>query len=210
MTIKTADFHPDPFYEVGSSTAKGSACHRDSGRAGCFGAERSSCDSPISLINATFTWIEKNIKDRIDFIIWTGDSARHDNDEHIIRTKDQVIGQNKFLVQKFFEVFGKPDKIDDPDPNNDFTIPIIPTIGNNDILPHNVFLPGPNKWTTTFYDIWRQFIPEFQRHQFEHGGWYYVEVIPNKLAVFSLNTMCVTSICTFTSFVENHNNNNKL
>ena len=160
----------------------------------------SNCDTPIFLINATFKWIEENIKDEIDFIIWTGDSARHDNDEHIIRTEDQLIGQNRFLVQKFHEVFGKPDSIDDPDPNNDFMIPIIPTIGNNDILPHNIFLPGPNKWTMTFHDIWRQFIPEFQRDQFEHGGWYYVEVIANKLAVFSLNTMFVIFMRTFTTF----------
>ena len=32
-------------------------------------------------------------------------------------------------------------------------------------------------------------IPEEQRHSFARGGWYYVEVMPNRLAVFSLNTM---------------------
>jgi endopolyphosphatase len=135
-------------------------------------------------------WIGKELRDKIDFVIWTGDSARHDNDENIPRNEDQVVGLNKFMVEKLFETFGKRDGgDDDDDPNNDYIIPIVPNLGNNDILPHNIFRRGPNKWTRTYAKIWRQFIPEEQKHQFEQGGWFYVEVIPNKLAVFSLNTL---------------------
>ncbi len=140
-------------------------------------------------MNETFRWIEHNLKDEIDFVVWTGDSARHDNDESIPRTEHQILDQNGFLVSKFLEVFGKPENYNDSDPTNDFIIPIIPTVGNNDIMPHNIFESGPNWWTKRYLHLWRQFIPEEQRHQFEHGGWFYVEVIPNKLAVFSLNTM---------------------
>lgn len=50
-------------------------------------------------------------------------------------------------------------------------------------------MPGPNDILRTYTDIWKSFIPEEQRHSFEFGGWFYVEVIPNKLAVFSLNTL---------------------
>ena len=100
-----------------------------------------------------------------------------------------MIGLNKLLVSKFVEVFGKDDNLDDPDPTNDFTIPIIPTFGNNDILPHNIFKPGPNKWTKLYTSVWNKFIPEEQRHSFERGGWFFVEVIRNRLAVFSLNTL---------------------
>jgi endopolyphosphatase len=125
----------------------------------------------------------------VDFIVWTGDSARHDNDERFPRSEAQVMGLNKLLVSKFVEVFGKDDNINDPDPTNDFTIPIIPTFGNNDILPHNIFEPGPNKWTKLYASVWNKFIPEEQRHSFERGGWFFVEVIRNKLAVFSLNTL---------------------
>lgn len=92
-------------------------------------------------------------------------------------------------MDKFVEVFGKQDKINDTDPTNDFIIPIVPTWGNNDILPHNIFTTGPNTWTRTYLDIWRNFIPEEQRHGFATGGWFFVEVIPNKLAVLSLNTL---------------------
>lgn len=191
MTHQTCsiDLHPDPDYKVYSSTEQEDACHRGKGPAGVLGAETSDCDSPFSLINATFKWIDENIKDSIDFVIWTGDSARHDNDELTPRTDKQVEDSNEMLVNKFVEVFGKEDNINDTDPTNDFIVPIVPTLGNNDILPHNIMDPGPNKWTRAFLRIWRKFIPEEQRHGFERGGWFFVEVIPNELAVFNLNTL---------------------
>ncbi|KAF2657526.1 Endopolyphosphatase [Lophiostoma macrostomum CBS 122681] len=189
LTCALPDIHPDPFFKTYSSTEAEAACHRKRGPAGIYGAETSACDSPFSLVNETFKWIDEHLKDSIDFVIWTGDSARHDNDEKIPRTQRQVVEQNEFVVSKFKEVFGKGDNINDTDPTNDFTIPIVPTFGNNDILPHNIFLSGPNKWTYKFLDIWRNFIPEEQRHQFQQGGWFYQEVIPQKLAVLSLNTL---------------------
>ena len=117
-------------------------------------------------------------------MIWTGDSARHDNDEEHPRTEKQIHDLNRLCVSKFVEVFGK-----ESSPSQPLSIPIIPTWGNNDVLPHNIFHPGPNKWTRTFLDIWQPFIPESQRHGFAHGGWFHVEVIPNKLVVFSLNSL---------------------
>ena len=183
------DFHPDQFFKQYSSTQAGSACHRGDGPAGIFGAETTDCDSPIDLVNATFKWINGNLKDTVDFVIWTGDSARHDSDEEIPRTEQEVVQLNELLVRKFTEVFGKDDNINDTDPTNDFTIPVIPNFGNNDIMPHNIFTKGPNRWTRKYASIWEKFIPEEQRHSFVRGGWFSVEVIPNRLAVFSLNTL---------------------
>jgi endopolyphosphatase len=189
LLTDAADIHPDPYYKTYSSTAGDNACHRGAGPAGVYGAETSDCDTPLTLVNATFKWIKDNIREEIDFIVWTGDSARHDNDEKIPRSDRQVVEQNQLMVERFQDVFGKPENYDDPDPTNDFIIPIVPTFGNNDILPHNIFTDGPNRWTRKYLDVWRQFIPEEQRHQFQTGGWYYVEVIRNQLAVFSLNTL---------------------
>ncbi|KAL8781845.1 MAG: hypothetical protein Q9213_005820 [Squamulea squamosa] len=187
--LHITDFHLDRFYSQLSSTDHDDACHWGKGDAGIFGAEKTDCDSPLALINATFDWIRDNLKDSIDFILWTGDSARHDNDELIPRTDEQIIELNEMLVNKFVEVFGKADNINDTDPTNDFTIPVVPNFGNNDILPHNIFTQGPNRWTKAFAHVWRKFIPEEQRHSFERGGWFSVEVIPDKLAVLSLNTL---------------------
>ena len=96
---------------------------------------------------------------------------------------------NEYIVKKFVEVFEKKDKTNDTDPTNDMIIPIVPTWGNNDMLPHNILTPGPNKWTAKYLDLWRKFIPEEQRHGFLRGGWFSVEVIPSKLTIFSLNTL---------------------
>lgn len=176
------DIHPDEFYKVHSSTDEEAACHRGRGPAGTYGAETSDCDSPFALVNATFDWIAANLRDQIDFVVWTGDSARHDRDEGLPRSQDQVLGTNTWIADLFADLFADGD-------GSGMTIPVVPNFGNNDILPHNIMLPGPNKWLQHYTRIWRHFIPEEQRHSFEFGGWFYVEVIPNKLAVFSLNTL---------------------
>lgn len=187
--LHITDIHPDPFYRHGSNPYGDHPCHRGEGTAGYFGAEKTGCDTPFSLVNATFDWIKNNLKDELDFVIWTGDSARHDNDEKYPRTSKQVEHLNLYIVNKFVEVFGKSDNKDDPDPTNDFVVPIVPTYGNNDVLPHNIFEPGPNKWTRKYLTIWDKFVPQEQRHSFARGGWFFTEVIPNRLAVFSLNTL---------------------
>lgn len=183
----TTDIHPDPFYKLHSDPDE--ACHSGKGKAGYYGAEVTDCDAPFTLVDATFKWIQENLKDKVDFVVWTGDSARHDNDERHPRSDKQVIKLNQQIVEKFVEVFGKPDDVNDPDPSSDFVVPIVPTFGNNDILPHNIFEPGPNKWTRAFVDVWDKFVPQAQRHSFARGGWFFTEVIPDKLAVFSLNTL---------------------
>lgn len=174
-----SDFHPDEYYKP--STSENNDCHYGKGDAGLYGTELSGCDSSFSLVDATFDWIAEHLKDEIDFVIWTGDSARHDNDDDHPRTAAEILRTNQYLVDQMRNVFS--------DNKNRLSIPIIPNIGNNDFLPHNVLLPGPNRWLKYYGDMWRAFIPEEQRHAFESGGWYSVEVIPNELAVFSLNTM---------------------
>ncbi|KAE8346576.1 hypothetical protein BDV24DRAFT_123035 [Aspergillus arachidicola] len=180
--LHITDLHPDSHYKTGRSVDEDDACHWGKGPAGYFGAEGSECDSPFTLINETFRWIEKNLKGDIDFVIWTGDSARHDNDERIPRTEEEVSAMNEIIAGKFIDTF-KEGSSRTP------SIPIVPTLGNNDFMPHNIFNEGPNRWTKKFVDIWAKFIPEHQRHTFVEGGWFTSEVVPNKLAVISLNTM---------------------
>lgn len=180
------DFHPDRYYKAGSSPDDGS-CHHGKGKAGYFGQDGSDCDSPLVLVDETFRWIKDNIKDEIDFVIWTGDSARHDNDEKIPRDEDEILESNRYMSQKWVDLFGTHDS---PDRSaGRLSVPVVPTFGNNDILPHNIFRGGPNPWTKKFDEIWADFIPEDQRHSFVQGGWFTSEVIPGKLAVISLNTM---------------------
>ncbi|KAK6332917.1 Endopolyphosphatase [Orbilia brochopaga] len=187
--LHITDVHPDPLYLRNSSTALSQDCHTEHGHAGYWGAEKSECDSPIVLANATFEWIRNNLRDNIDFVIWTGDNIRHDNDPRFPRNESQIFQMNRMMVEMMYEVFKKPDDEFDKNPNDDLIIPVVPTLGNNDIMPHNIMLSGPSEITHTYLDIWRNFIPEHQRHMFQHGAYFWSEVIPNKLAVFSLNTI---------------------
>ncbi|KAL4791777.1 Metallo-dependent phosphatase-like protein [Aspergillus venezuelensis] len=179
--LHITDFHLDTNYKPGTSDEQ--VCHWGNGSAGELGAEGSDCDSPQALIDETFRWIERNLKGKIDFVLWTGDSARHDNDEKIPRSPDEIVELNEALAAKFIDLF------ENSDTARGLSIPIIPTIGNNDIMPHNIFKEAPNRWTRKFTEVWNKFIPEHQRHSFEEGGWFAADLIPNKLAAISLNTM---------------------
>ncbi|PGG96062.1 hypothetical protein AJ79_09750 [Helicocarpus griseus UAMH5409] len=182
--LHITDIHPDAYYKPNTNTDANRNCHRGSGEAGWFGTPGSDCDSPLTLVNATLDWIRDNLADSVDFVVWTGDSARHDNDEKIPRTEKEILDMNQLLANQLRDVFSKSDGN-----KKGIRVPIVPTIGNNDIMPHNIFKDGPNRWTKEFASIWKHFIPEEQRHSFVQGGWFYVEVIPDKLSVFSLNTM---------------------
>lgn len=43
---------------------------------GRYGAPNTICDSPLEMIDATFDWINRNLVDSVDFVVWTGDNAR--------------------------------------------------------------------------------------------------------------------------------------
>ncbi|KAG9325300.1 hypothetical protein KVV02_000048 [Mortierella alpina] len=198
--LHITDIHPDEHYITDGSIA--SSCHRnstddddddlkllrpgrtDGGVGGFFGAPYSICDSPFSLANATFDWIDKNLMGNIDFVVWTGDNARHDSDNMHPRTQKEIEDLNRIIANKFLETFA-PDK-DDPFQQR---IPIVPSIGNNDVYPHNIMEAGPNRILQHFSEIWADFIPESQYHTFQHGGYYTSEVVPGKITVVSLNTL---------------------
>ncbi|KAF9277831.1 Endopolyphosphatase [Mortierella alpina] len=198
--LHITDIHPDEHYITDGSIA--SSCHRnstdgddddlgllrpgrtDGGVGGFFGAPYSICDSPFSLANATFDWIDKNLMGNIDFVVWTGDNARHDSDNMHPRTQKEIEDLNRVIANKFLETFA-PDK-DDPFQQR---IPIVPSIGNNDVYPHNIMEAGPNRILQHFSEIWAEFIPESQYHTFQHGGYYTSEVVAGKITVVSLNTL---------------------
>ncbi|OBT41639.1 hypothetical protein VE00_07621 [Pseudogymnoascus sp. WSF 3629] len=171
--LHITDLHPDPYYKPHTSL---STCHRDPGPSLPYGTPLSDCDSPPTLVNATLSWINAHLPS-VDFVIWTGDSARHDRDEQIPRTAAEITDANTELADAFRSAFA------------DKGVPVVPTLGNNDILPHNILLGGPNKWLQTYGRVWHHFIPEAQRHGFQRGGWFTVDVIPGRLAVVSLNTL---------------------
>lgn len=76
----------------------------------------------------------------------------------------------------------------------------VPTVGNNDILPHNVMVAGPTNTIRYYLQLWSKFIPATQYHVFSRGAYFWKQVLPGSppygrvpgnggLAVMSLNTM---------------------
>ncbi|WPK26222.1 hypothetical protein PUMCH_003571 [Australozyma saopauloensis] len=170
--LHVTDFHPDPFYKPGSDISM--FCHGGKGDAGEYGDAILGCDSPMALVEKTIDWIEENLKDEIDFIVWTGDNMRHDNDRNYPRFETDIFAMNEKISDLMLEKFGD--------------LPI-PSLGNNDVYPHNLFAVGPTMQTREFYKLWRHFVPQSQLHVFNQGVYFFQEVIPNRLAVLSINTL---------------------
>ncbi|GAW05350.1 vacuolar endopolyphosphatase [Lentinula edodes] len=178
--LQITDLHPDPFYLPGTSTSK--ACHRkipkeEKKRAGYYGTPYSACDAPLTLTNYTLDFLAEHWTEEIDFVIWTGDNARHENDRKIPRTTNEIYELNGSIANRMNEIFTMKG------------IPVVPSLGNNDIYPHNILAPGPNSITNEFYKIWQAFIPFPYQQAFQRGAYFAVEVVPNALAVISLNTL---------------------
>ncbi|KAG0698681.1 Metallo-dependent phosphatase-like protein [Suillus ampliporus] len=198
--LHITDIHPDPFYEAG--TSRSSACHRadleDNRLAGYYGTPYSSCDSPLSLTNFTFDFLDEHWASEIDFVIWTGDNARHDNDYDIPRPLDEIYDLNRAVAKKMEHVFLSKG------------IPVVPSLGNNDIWPHvrtsdhgalstdliylsirihYLLQTGPNEIFEEFSSIWSPFIPSASLASFHQGGYFSTEIIPDAVAAISLNTL---------------------
>ncbi|SMN20987.1 similar to Saccharomyces cerevisiae YDR452W PPN1 Vacuolar endopolyphosphatase with a role in phosphate metabolism [Maudiozyma saulgeensis] len=196
--LHITDIHPDRFYEENASIDN--LCHPDneqskhqnnrgkdqlSSLAPRFGKAMSGCDAPVDLMEYTLKWINETLRDHIDFVIWTGDNIRHDNDRQIPRTESQIFEMNEIVSGKFRDIFENK-RTADP---RDFDIEIVPSLGNNDVFPHNMFSLGPTLQTREMFKIWDVFIPQEQRRWFDRGVTYLKEVIPGKLAVISINTL---------------------
>ncbi|CDW98310.1 hypothetical protein, partial [Sporisorium scitamineum] len=159
--LHVTDLHPDPHYKHGS--AVNAACHHKKPkkgkpdgklRAGWWGTALTDCDSPPRLVESSLKWAARNLVQHasaqpqdanttspsslsgelgLDFIIWTGDSARHDNDNKLPRSNKEIFDLNRWTLQQLETAFPG--------------VPLIPTVGNNDIFPHNILFPGPNAMT---------------------------------------------------------------
>ncbi|KAI9596602.1 Metallo-dependent phosphatase-like protein [Syncephalis fuscata] len=153
-----------------------------------LGMPLTKCDSPWSLINGTVDWLLKHVVGHrkghedhgkehlgVDFIICTGDNARHDSDTKIPRSLDHIMTANSKVATMLDERLSH--------------VPIVFTIGNNDVYPHNVMERGPNYILRGLLNIWKAFIPENQVHVFLEGGYFIKEVVPDQMTVISLNTI---------------------
>lgn len=177
-------------------------CRHFFGNAGKWGT-RLYCDAPKRLVDYSFDFLRKLVDTNPpDFVIWTGDNARHDSDPLMVRTKEEVLGLNWHVAQYVADVFG-------PSSSTKARIPVVPSIGNNDVSPHNFLAAGPNDgatcmrfrtFTIFFLNIlyslvlanltgnWMPWLPPSQQQNMFNGG-YFVNSVSPTLDVYSVNSM---------------------
>ena len=125
--------------------------------------------------------------DKLGFILWTGDSSRHDRDRLLPKKSKSSCKENKKvmkLVLKYLPVS---------------RVPVIPSIGNWDVYPTSQLDPvNNNKALLKLWELWKPLFPheESRSHEtaaiketFMKGGFFSREIIPNNLHVISLNTL---------------------
>ncbi|KAG0173310.1 Endopolyphosphatase [Apophysomyces sp. BC1034] len=173
--------HIDNDYTPGATIKSG--CHnlqktsKSKNVAGRLGTPGARCDAPVDLAQQTLDWIVREWRDKIDFVIWTGDNSRHDWDKKRRRKMKHVLDLNQQATDMMIDAFWPH-------------VPIIPTLGNNDVFPHNQ-IGGKDQSSELldFYEeLWRAWIPQDQRETFRSGGYFAVNVSPG-LRVLSLNSM---------------------
>ncbi|KAI8148343.1 Metallo-dependent phosphatase-like protein [Fennellomyces sp. T-0311] len=171
--VHLTDIHLDMAYVEGSDPKM--LCHDGNGNAGPLGAVGTKCDSSPALVEKTFAFIKENLKD-VDFVIYTGDSARHDRDDNLPRSEDNVIAEQKTVVNHFTKVFDIS------------TTKVLPVIGNNDVHPHNS-CEDTDKQFKTIESIWEPFGLNTTKAHFEKGGYFYEDVVPGKIRTIHTNTL---------------------
>ncbi|KAI9253397.1 Metallo-dependent phosphatase-like protein [Phascolomyces articulosus] len=167
--LHITDIHLDLDYSEGSDPKE--LCHRGKGKAGPLGAVGTKCDSSPALVKKTFDFIGKKFSD-VDFVIYTGDSARHDRDDKFPRTMKNVINEQKIVVDHFKDIF---------DSN-------YPVIGNNDVEPHNSCEENDQQFQN-IASVWEPLKLNTSSHGFQRGGYFYEDVVPGKLRTIHTNTL---------------------
>jgi len=127
------------------------------------------------LIEATFNHIKNSLAD-IDFVVYTGDSARHQRDKELPVTKQEITSAHKKIVKYFESALDLR------------RVKVIPTLGNNDEYVHDEFGPEyPNALLEALTDIWAPFDLNLGESFHRFGS--FVQPISRSLSMVSLNTM---------------------
>ncbi|KAI8811456.1 Metallo-dependent phosphatase-like protein [Cladochytrium replicatum] len=184
--LHITDIHADPYYLANSDPQ--SLCHRRGFNMGSsshyFGNRGSECDSPYSLVNGTFDYLKRVFSSETNFVLWTGDSSRHDRDNQLRRQPGEAEVEIGQIVDYFTTSF------------NVSLIPVIPSIGNWDIHPANALAAGPNGNLDRLYGVFEPLLrtgnPEEEAdiaETFKKGGYFVRSISPNVLDVISVNTL---------------------
>jgi hypothetical protein len=204
--LQLTDIHMDAHY-IGGSTLK-SHCHRSETSSRLYQRKSNAphklageiaargCDASEEMVDGMFASVRELVATGdVDAVLWTGDNARHDNDKELPRTFEEILNMNHAVAQKMLATF-----------NDSSNTIIIPSIGNNDIHPHNFFTEESGRAVLNgLADCWKPFLQpshsellSIDSHEsilsrspletfLEHG--FYFRRVSSTLSVVSLNTL---------------------
>lgn len=173
--LHVTDVHLDEHYVA--TADPGTQCHRGSGSAGQFGV-RNECDTPLATLYATQGFLT-GLPATLDFIVWTGDNARHDHDSK---------RQPQSLAEIVDEVRATTDAVLAVQVAHG-GIPVIPSIGNNDVFPHDTLAPAPNAVLDALAEAWAPLLDANATASLRASGWFARDLPGLDLVVVSLNTL---------------------
>jgi len=134
---------------------------------------------PVRTLELFTNYVNKEIKP--DFVLWTGDNAPHDT-----WTGSQKAAYN--ATQIFVDLISK---------NNNFSLPIYPTLGNHEIFPNDEYNPfdnNNNKVFNRFAEIFKPWLSDEAYETFSKYG-YYSQLHPNSnLRIVSTNCLLCDSV----------------
>ncbi|CEG77435.1 hypothetical protein RMATCC62417_12186 [Rhizopus microsporus] len=174
--LHITDIHLDPYYKEGADPS--SLCHRHgkkrSKESGKYGALGTDCDTPVPLVQIAFDFLKEKVQD-VDFILYTGDTARHDRDDDLPISDDDIVDSHQTVLKYFQSAYSTKHT------------PYIPTIGNNDGFDHND-LGKKAKIFTKLESIWKPLGLNLT-HNFAQGGYFAQDILDGKLTVINTNSM---------------------
>lgn len=176
--LQLTDIHLDPYYAPGSEDECGTfLCCRASygpGNAGQFGDYQ--CDLPLVTLQGLFSYVQTNFINsssnlNIDYAIWTGDNPAHDIWNTTLASTQLSTTMIKDLFLQYL-------------PNTK----VLPTFGNHDGFPHNLYYQPTDSNVVDFLaTTWSQWLSNDSLALVRQAG-YYSELIGPGLRVLSLNT----------------------
>ncbi|XP_077995416.1 acid sphingomyelinase-like phosphodiesterase 3b isoform X2 [Glandiceps talaboti] len=164
------DFHYDPDYTAGDYPA--SSCRDLGGETPNYWGDYR-CDSPWALINSS-VYAMQAIKEKPDFIIWTGDDTPHVPNDNLSTQK--VINIISNLTSLLMDAF----------PN----IKVFPVLGNHDYHPKHMMPPEPNDVYGNVTLLWDEWLNPYSDalNTFKQAAYYTAEYKPGQRIV-GLNTV---------------------
>lgn len=136
-----------------------------------FGVRGFQCDSAYNLVDSALSFLG-SLDPKPDFVLWSGDTAPH----HLPDSRSAASAE----ISDCLETVSKRLK--------SFNIPVVPGIGNNDLLDHNKIKGAPCDTVNLLADGFADFLSTAEYKQFKANGGYYTRELSDHLSLITLNT----------------------